>query len=428
MKVRFRKAKLGSTNQQMLARIERIVNDYKEQGYRLTLRQLYYQLVSKNVIANKDTEYDKLGKLVKEGRMSGQIDWEAIEDRLRVPKRVSTWSSAKSVLESALYSFQLDRYIDQSTKWEVWVEKDALSQIVERAARPFQGRTQVNRGYASATAIYDTYRRVKRELEGGAERFVLFYLGDHDPSGLNMLEDIRNRVVEMLMGEPWQHYNEDTYDDLGYMYDCKMDYKIYHKYAHEYFVHGTVKDLEDYQFEDLVDDFGFSTVFPHAAAFELIHLGLTMEQIEAYNPPPNPAKLSDSRAKKYVLEHGYSSWEVDALPPQALTQIIQDALTEVIEQEKVDKWQEDEDKQKERIQHFVDEWDYELKDNTDPTAVPIRDADIGADNMLYVFRRDAKSYMVYADMAYDQYHWEVVEGTEISDKLYIQLIIQSERD
>lgn len=79
---------------------------------------------------------------------------------------------------------------------------------------------------------------------------------------------------------------------------------------------------------------------------EVTKIALTMEQVEEYDPPPNPAKLSDSRAEKYIERHGDSSWEVDALPPVELGKIIREALDRlvdkhlmatVIAQEEIDK-------------------------------------------------------------------------------------------
>jgi len=57
-----------------------IIAEYVAQGFVLTLRQLYYQLVSRDVIANKQTEYKRLGSIVNDARLAGLIDWDAIED------------------------------------------------------------------------------------------------------------------------------------------------------------------------------------------------------------------------------------------------------------------------------------------------------------------------------------------------------------
>ena len=85
MKIYYRNAKLSAANKVRLDDINLIVVEYQNQGYKLTLRQLYYQLVSRDIIPNVLTEYAKLSKLLKEGRMAGIVDWSAIEDRLRVP-------------------------------------------------------------------------------------------------------------------------------------------------------------------------------------------------------------------------------------------------------------------------------------------------------------------------------------------------------
>lgn len=52
-----------------------------------------------------------------------------------------------------------------------------------------------------------------------------------------------------------------------------------------------------------------------------------MNQIETYNPPPNPAKLSDSRCGKYIDEYGDESWELDALEPSVITNLITNEVT-----------------------------------------------------------------------------------------------------
>jgi tagatose-1,6-bisphosphate aldolase len=95
MKIKFRNAKLSATNKHRLQQINEIIEEYQEQDLVLTLRQLYYQLVSRDIIPNQQKEYSKLSTLLKEGRMSGIVDWNAIEDRLRQVDRPSSWTSPK---------------------------------------------------------------------------------------------------------------------------------------------------------------------------------------------------------------------------------------------------------------------------------------------------------------------------------------------
>src|SRR5580693_8419669 len=95
--------------QDSLDRIEKcndIIDDYKAQGLRLTLRQLYYQLVTKNVIPNVERSYKNLSSLVTDARMAGLMDWNAIEDRVRVPRVPQEFDDLKDLVEAAIRSYR----------------------------------------------------------------------------------------------------------------------------------------------------------------------------------------------------------------------------------------------------------------------------------------------------------------------------------
>ena len=113
MKIKFRDVKLSKSNKERLDFINEIIEEYQEQGYVLTLRQLYYQLVSRDIIPNKQNEYSKLSTLLKEGRMAGIVDWDAIEDRLRKPSQPSRWKSPKSIIDACLEQYRKDRQNDK---------------------------------------------------------------------------------------------------------------------------------------------------------------------------------------------------------------------------------------------------------------------------------------------------------------------------
>src|SRR5688572_9787270 len=127
MKIRFRKVKLSQANKDRLDQINEIIEEYQEQGYVLTLRQLYYQLVSRDIIPNKQAEYSKLSTLLKEGRMGGIVDWDAIEDRLRKPDKPAEFNTPTEIVQAAHDQYRLPRMAKQKNYIEVWVEKDALS-------------------------------------------------------------------------------------------------------------------------------------------------------------------------------------------------------------------------------------------------------------------------------------------------------------
>lgn len=247
--------RVNNSNKKKLFLVNNIIKEYAVEGYKLTLRQLYYQLVSRDIIPNIHAEYGKLSSLLVKGRMAGIVDWDAIEDRLRIPYIPYWVYGINDAINETINSYRLDRQKDQDIHIELWVEKDALSSVLRRITSHYHIKLVVNRGYSSCTAMHDAFLRIY-EAENHGRKSLILYLGDHDPSGLDMVRDVRDRLSE----------------------------------------------------------FG---VYP-----EVKHIGLTMNQIQKYNPPPNPAKLTDPRAKWYIKKFGSVSWEVDSLRPNVLDNIV----------------------------------------------------------------------------------------------------------
>lgn len=243
---------------------DQIVSDYQAQGFRLTLRQLYYVLLSRNVVRNANRVYKNLSPLISHARLAGRLDWDGIQDRIRVPVHPPEFSNLEELIEAALASFRLPRWEGQKHYVELWVEKDALAGVLRPLAHEFHVTLLVNRGYSSTSAMYDAHNRFAgKEAQGYVCR--LFYLGDFDPSGEDMVRDIGDRFIM----------------------------------------------------------FGVSV--------RVQKLALTKEQINQYNLPPNPAKRTDPRAQAFIARHGASSWEVDALPPEVLQQIIRQAFEGILD-------------------------------------------------------------------------------------------------
>lgn len=267
---------MSKQNKERLSVINKIIEEYQKDNYILTLRQLYYQLVSRDIIPNKQNEYTKLSTLLKEGRMAGIVDWDAIEDRLRTPYTPASFKDPEEILNAAISQYQLPRMQGQDVYLEVWVEKDALSGVLKRVTKKYHVPILVNRGYSSASAMHDSFQRfVDAYLNN--QKIVILYLGDYDPSGIDMIRDIRTRVTEFINGY-----------------------------------------LEHMQFYTSFD-------------FEVKPIALTREQINAYNPPPNPAKTTDPRAKVFIEKNGYTSWEVDALKPEVLNDLLESSIMQYID-------------------------------------------------------------------------------------------------
>lgn len=279
MKIKFRDIRMSKANLARLQQINSIIGEYQRAGYVMTLRQLYYQLVSRDVIPNVQSEYSKLSTLLKEGRMAGIVDWSAIEDRLRKPSKPASFDSPHEILDAAIAQYQVPRQKGQTNYVELWIEKDALSGVLSRVTRKYHIPIVVNRGYSSASAMYDAFERFKDAYEND-QKLKILYLGDFDPSGLDMIRDIRDRTIEFL---------------------------------------GGFYEIEDR--EEIEEMFGF----------EVLPIALTRAQINQYDPPENPAKRTDPRSRDFIREHGSSSWEVDALPPDVLNNVLENAIIDLID-------------------------------------------------------------------------------------------------
>lgn len=312
--------------------ITAIIARYGKQGYVLTLRQLYYQLVASGAIRNDDVVYKKMSGILDDLRYSGAVDWSAIEDRGRVPFIPYSVKDVEDAIQDTIDQYRLDRQEGQPIHIEVWTEKDAISGILKRVTREYHVKLVVNKGYSSSSAMHGAYSRFSKVLNDGREIRIL-YFGDHDPSGLDMLRDIRERILFFIAnGMQVVEPQDDEGDDV---------YSVYVEYADEnhlgysdlvetgYMKEGDWITLQSLSTSDDAwdeyDEKYMTAVRMHywAQKFKVIPIGLTMEQIKRYNPPPNPAKISDPRAAWYIEQNGEISWEVDALPPDVMAGLVQ---------------------------------------------------------------------------------------------------------
>lgn len=259
-RIKYQDQKFNEGSLAIIAKANEICANYQSQGYDLTLRQLYYQFVSRAIIANKDTEYKRLGSIINDARLAGMLDWNFIVDRTRSLKENSHWQAPADIIRSAAMSFAVDKWSNQPKRVEVWIEKDALVGVIAQIC----GRLDVPyfscRGYTSQSEMWSAGQRLLNYGRKGQE-VVILHLGDHDPSGIDMSRDIEDRL-RMFTG------------------DGKLIRMSIHRIA------------------------------------------LTWDQIEQYRPPPNPAKITDSRAAGYIEKYGYESWELDALEPTVLSDLI----------------------------------------------------------------------------------------------------------
>jgi hypothetical protein len=250
----------------VISQANQIITEYQAQGYSLTLRQLYYQFVSRDLIPNTMKEYTRLGNIISSGRLAGLIDWNAITDRTRNLEKPAYWASPQELIEIAADQFNIDMWARQHTYTEVWVEKEAMAGIIERACRPFDVPWFCCRGYTSQSEMWEAAMRLERKRNTRSRNLKIIHLGDHDPSGMDMTRDIEDRMIT----------------------------------------------------------FGVKV--------RVHRIALNMDQVEEHNPPPNPAKQTDARFEAYQEQFGTESWELDALQPQVLNDLITAAIRSDLDQ------------------------------------------------------------------------------------------------
>lgn len=264
--MRQRGAWLGKS-ETYLGTVDEILSELRSY-WPLTLRQVYYQLVSRLVIENNKNEYKKLSYILTKARLDGKMPWEAIEDRTRSMSGGGGWIDAKrfelASVQGFLSGYARDLLQSQKTALEIWLEKDALSKVCQRAANPFGVPVVVAKGFSSITYVNRCRNRVEASLREG-KRTRILYFGDLDPSGWFMLPCMMETLqAEMKLGR----------------------------------------------------------------SVEGIRCALTKEQVAKHRLPRNPDafKPKDSRAAAYRRIHGTLAVELDALRPDVLEKIVTDAI------------------------------------------------------------------------------------------------------
>src|SRR5258708_1263085 len=254
----------------VITQANEIIAAYTAQGYDLTLRQLYYQFVSRDLIPNKQSEYKRLGSIINDARLAGLIDWNAITDRTRELRSLSHWEDPAEIVDPIAKQVRIDKWATQPCRVEVWIEKDALVGVFERVCQELDIGLLSCRGYTSQSEMWSAAQRLIRYSRGdgngtSAQEVVVLHFGDHDPSGIDMTRDITDRLE--LFGTP----------------------------------------------------------------LDLRRLALNMDQVQQYEPPPNPAKETDSRFAGYIQTYGHESWELDALEPDVLAGLVRTEIQKLIE-------------------------------------------------------------------------------------------------
>lgn len=250
-----------------------IIAEYAAQGLSLTLRQLYYRFVTRG-LPNTEKSYNRLGDVINDARLAGLIDWEAIVDRTRHLIQNVVYSGPADVIGTAALSYRRNLWEGQTFRPEIWIEKNALIDVIHGVCTELDVPHFACVGYNSQSEMWEAGQRLL-EYECKGYTPIVMYLGDHDPSGLDMSRDIEDRLT-MFTGGP----------------------------------------------------------------VRIARLALNIGQVEQYGLAPNPTKMTDSRAEDYVRQFGSQSWELDALEPQVIIDLVRKSIEDMTDKSALKKAQE----------------------------------------------------------------------------------------
>ncbi len=256
--------------------VDAALDIFQQYDTAITLRQLYYRLVSRLLIPNTINSYKRLSRIMVKAREDGDVPLNCLEDRSRrgLGRGDVGYNSAEeylkkkiTTLQDSWKSFTMPMWDDQPKNVMISLEKDALSRLVSREANRFSVRTFPTRGYPSFSFVQEMSRYITRQL--GGKPTVVLYFGDFDPSGVDIERDLSER-------------------------------------------------LERYGAKD----------------FTVQRIALTADQIKKYSLPPMPVKRSDARADSFLEEHGDRAVELDALDPNLLQTTVRKAVVKNINMRK----------------------------------------------------------------------------------------------
>jgi hypothetical protein len=172
-----------------------IIQEYQAKGYKLTIRQLFYQFVSRLWIENKQSEYEKLTVVVANARNAGLIDWDAIEDRTRSLRRNPSWDGPEEIIRVCADQYREDFWASQKFRPEVWIEKDALIGVIKETCQTTHRVPYFScRGRVSLSELYAAGRRFA-DWRARCYTPIVFHLADHDPCGIDMTRDNREKLA-----------------------------------------------------------------------------------------------------------------------------------------------------------------------------------------------------------------------------------------
>lgn len=177
-----------------ITRIKDTIFELLEAEQPMTVRQLFYRMVSMGVIEKSENEYNQtVGRLLTNLRREGIVPYDWVADNTRWQRKPRTHRSLAAMLTESARFYRRDLWQDQNAYVEVWLEKDALAGVLYEETAAWDVPLMVTRGYASLSFLYTAAEAIAAQ----EKPCHIYYFGDHDPSGIHIPQKVEATLREM---------------------------------------------------------------------------------------------------------------------------------------------------------------------------------------------------------------------------------------
>lgn len=162
--------------------------------YPMTLRQLFYRLVSALAILNCRPDYQRLSRVMTQAREGEEIDSDWIVDRSKPEIIPNVWSDVAGYIQTVSRGYRRNYWEDQPNYIEVWIEKDSLTGSIENTINDLGIILRTHRGYGSTTKKME----IASLFDSIEKPITIFYIGDFDPSGMDIERDLLTKIERYM--------------------------------------------------------------------------------------------------------------------------------------------------------------------------------------------------------------------------------------
>ncbi len=267
-----------------------------------TVRQVFYQLASRlQIIPKTENEYkNTVVRLLKELRLNGTVPWSWITDSSRSFYQARTTDSMKQTLQDTLQVYRRNLLDTMDRRVEIWLEKEALVGVIQPETHPWGVPLYPCRGYASLSFLHDAAETIAGWWDDRRQATSIYYFGDHDPSGVDISRAVEERLREFVYAEVTTGFMDDE---------------------------GAYVDVIRFK-----------------------RVAVEPWQINEWNLPTRPTKMSDSRSKNFVGD----SVELDAIPSNRLREMVRDCIKQHVDPYKLEKIQQTERLERKTLETLIE--------------------------------------------------------------------------